>query len=94
MKNFINDLMLDLGTGAGAVAFVINVFAATASVFMIAVMLFMYQYFNPKEGVLPMSQQNVVCDTGYGVQYFEYRGKLTIRLNHEGTPIRCFEEVE
>lgn len=39
-----------------------------------------------------MSQQNVVCDLVYGVQYFEHDGRLTMRVNHEGTPIRCFEE--
>ena len=38
-----------------------------------------------------MTKQNVVCDTGYGVQYFEYKGNLTLRVNHEGRPIRCYE---
>lgn len=44
-----------------------------------------------RDSVPPMTKQNVVCDTGYGVQYFEYRGNLTLRVNHEGRPIRCYE---
>ena len=40
----------------------------------------------------PMSKQNVVCDLVYGVQYFEHNGSLTVRINHEGVPIRCYEE--
>jgi len=39
----------------------------------------------------PKPLQNVVCDTSYGVQYFEHKGVLTLRVNHEGVPIRCFE---
>ena len=39
----------------------------------------------------PMAKQNVVCDTSYGVQYFEHKGILTLRVNNEGTPIRCYE---
>ena len=39
----------------------------------------------------PKPLQNVVCDTSYGVQYFEHKGILTLRVNHEGTPIRCYE---
>jgi len=39
----------------------------------------------------PKPLQNVVCDTSYGVQYFEHKGVLTLRVNHEGTPIRCFK---
>ena len=39
----------------------------------------------------PKPLQNVVCDTSYGVQYFEHKGILTLRVNHEGVPIRCFE---
>lgn len=39
----------------------------------------------------PKPLQNVVCDTSYGVQYFEHKGYLTLRVNHEGVPIRCFE---
>lgn len=39
----------------------------------------------------PKPLQNVVCDTSYGVQYFEHKGILTLRVNHEGIPIRCFE---
>lgn len=35
--------------------------------------------------------QTVVCDTSYGVQYFEHKGVLTLRVNHEGVPIRCYE---
>lgn len=44
-----------------------------------------------RDNVPPMTKQNVVCDTGYGVQYFEYKGNLTLRVNHEGRPIRCHE---
>ena len=39
----------------------------------------------------PMSKQNVVCDTSYGVQYWERNGNLTLRVNSEGRPIRCYE---
>ena len=39
----------------------------------------------------PKPLQNVVCDTSYGVQYFEHKGILTLRVNKEGTPIRCYE---
>lgn len=39
----------------------------------------------------PMAKQNVVCDTSYGVQYFEHKGVLTLRVNHEGKPIKCYE---
>ena len=39
----------------------------------------------------PKPLQNVVCDTSYGVQYFEHKGILTLRVNHEGVPIRCYE---
>ena len=39
----------------------------------------------------PKPLQNVVCDTSYGVQYFEHKGVLTLRVNHEGKPIRCYE---
>jgi len=39
----------------------------------------------------PKPLQNVVCDTSYGVQYFEHKGVLTLRVNHEGNPIRCYE---
>ena len=39
----------------------------------------------------PKPLQNVVCDTSYGVQYFEHKGVLTLRVNHEGVPIRCYE---
>lgn len=46
---------------------------------------------NKKDEAPPMSKQNVVCDLVYGVQYFEHDGSLTVRLNHEGVPIRCFE---
>ena len=45
-----------------------------------------YYYYNQ-----PKPLQNVVCDTSYGVQYFEHKGILTLRVNHEGIPIRCFE---
>lgn len=38
-----------------------------------------------------MSYQNVVCDLVYGVQYFEHNGSLTLRVNREGKPIRCYE---
>ena len=44
-----------------------------------------------RDDVPPMMKQNVVCDTDYGVQYFEYKGNLTLRVNHEGRPIRCYE---
>ena len=46
---------------------------------------------NQRDEGPPLSKQNVVCDTGYGVQYFEYKGNLTLRVNHEGRPIRCYE---
>ena len=39
----------------------------------------------------PMSKQNVVCDTAYEVQYWERNGNLTLRVNSEGRPIRCYE---
>ena len=44
-----------------------------------------------QDDVPAMTKQNVVCDTDYGVQYFEYKGNLTLRVNHEGRPIRCYE---
>lgn len=44
-----------------------------------------------QDDVPPMTKQNVVCDTDYGVQYFEYKGNLTLRVNNEGRPIRCYE---
>lgn len=44
-----------------------------------------------QDDVPPMAKQNVVCDTSYGVQYFEYKGNLTLRVNQEGRPIRCYE---
>ena len=44
-----------------------------------------------QDDIPPMKKQNVVCDTDYGVQYFEYKGNLTLRVNHEGRPIRCYE---
>jgi len=48
-------------------------------------------YSTTRPEVPAMTKQNVVCDTGYGVQYFEYKGNLTLRVNHEGRPIRCHE---
>lgn len=44
-----------------------------------------------RDDVPAMTKQNAVCDTSYGVQYFEYKGNLTLRVNHEGRPIRCYE---
>ena len=35
--------------------------------------------------------QNVVCDTSYGVQYFDHKGVLTLRVNSEGKPIKCYD---
>lgn len=52
---------------------------------LLSLILYLYKTNQPK----PL--QNVVCDTSYGVQYFEHKGILTLRVNHEGAPIRCFE---
>ena len=49
-------------------------------------LLLIFAIFTPQ----PKPLQNVVCDTSYGVQYFEHKGVLTLRVNHEGVPIRCF----
>lgn len=52
---------------------------------LLSLILYLYKTNQPK----PL--QNVVCDTSYGVQYFEHKGVLSLRVNHEGVPIRCFE---
>ena len=53
------------------------------------ILLSLVSYFYKENQPKPL--QNVVCDTSYGVQYFEHKGILTLRVNHEGVPIRCFE---
>ena len=60
---------------------------ATAIGFWVGVAVVHYRGTIPQ----PKPLQNVVCDTSYGVQYFEHKGILTLRVNHEGVPIRCFE---
>ena len=49
--------------------------------------LLVFAIFTPQ----PKPLQNVVCDTSYGVQYFEHKGVLTLRVNNEGKPIKCYE---
>ena len=58
-----------------------------ALIISIALATIIFIVFTPQ----PKPLQNVVCDTSYGVQYFEHKGYLTLRVNHEGVPIRCFE---
>ena len=53
---------------------------------LLGLLLNVLHYYNQ-----PKPLQNVVCDTSYGVQYFEHKGVLTLRVNHEGTPIKCYE---
>ena len=56
---------------------------------VVFILLSLILYLNKTNQPKPL--QNVVCDTSYGVQYFEHKGVLTLRVNHEGVPIRCFE---
>ena len=56
---------------------------------VVAILLSLASHFYKTNQPKPL--QNVVCDTSYGVQYFEHKGVLTLRVNHEGVPIRCFE---
>ena len=67
----------------------IVMFLITATIISLA--LSWYGTTLKRSDVPPMAKQNIVCDTGYGVQYFEYKGQLTLRVNHEGRPIRCYE---
>ena len=60
---------------------------ATAIGFWVGVAVVHYRGTTPQ----PKPLQTVVCDTSYGVQYFEHKGVLTLRVNSEGTPIRCYE---
>jgi len=64
-----------------------DLIAAISVSTIIALLLFIFIAFTQQ----PKPLQNVVCDTSYGVQYFEHKGVLTLRVNHEGVPIRCFE---
>ena len=54
-------------------------------IILLSLTLYFYKTNQPK----PL--QNVVCDTSYGVQYFEHKGVLTLRVNNEGKPIKCYE---
>lgn len=75
MKNDIAEV-LALGISFGLVALVV---------------LLLFLSYKEKDSKPPMSKQNVVCDLVYGVQYFEHNGSLTVRVNHEGVPIKCYE---
>jgi hypothetical protein len=37
----------------------------------------------------PISKQTIVCDEDYGVEYFQYKGRLTLRVDKEGNPVEC-----
>ena len=52
-------------------------------------LLLIFAIFTPQPN--PMAKQNVVCDTSCGVQYFEHKGVLTLRVNNEGKPVKCYE---
>ena len=57
----------------------------------LAILIINHRNIYEQRSLPPMSLQNVVCDTDFGVQYWEHRGNLTLRVNHEGNPIRCYE---
>ena len=63
----------------------------TALIFYMVLFILFSSVLHFYEKNQPKPLQNVVCDTSYGVQYFEHKGILTLRVNHEGVPIRCFE---
>lgn len=86
MKDFFKGMKEDLDILGEIIVVGIFVFGVLSTLYL------GYKHLNPTEEPPPMSNQNVVCDLVYGVQYFEYNGNLTLRVNHEGNPIRCFEE--
>lgn len=63
--------------------------------FLAVIFVILYTYgtavYKNKNTEQKMSIQAVVCDLVYGVQYFEYKGQLTLRVNQEGVPIKCYE---